>query len=106
PLRRQVAHEMADPRHALRVEPVDRFVEDEDFWVPDERRGDAEALAHAQGERPDAGAADVFEPDRGQAMIDSSGPDAVAARRADWPGWPVRGSRSAPTVRRGRISRA
>src|SRR5699024_11307590 len=68
---------------ALRVEPVDRFVEDEDFWVPDERRGDAEALAHAQGERPDAGAADVFEPDRGQAMIDSSGPDAVAAGHAE-----------------------
>ena len=83
PLRRQVAHEMADPRHALRVEPVDRFVEDEDFWVPDERRGDAEALAHAQGERPDAGAADVFEPDRGQAMIDSSGSDAVAAGHAE-----------------------
>src|SRR5699024_3001796 len=43
----------------------------------------AEALAHAQGERPDAGAADVFEPDRGQAMIDSSGSDAVAAGHAE-----------------------
>src|SRR5699024_1821700 len=83
PLRRQVAHEMADPRHALRVEPVDRFVEDEDFWVPDERRGDAVAWAPAQGARPEAGAAAVCEPDRGQAMIDSPGPDAVAAGHAE-----------------------
>jgi hypothetical protein len=40
----------ADPQDAVRVQAVDRLVEDQDARVTEERRGDPEALAHAKRE--------------------------------------------------------
>lgn len=47
----QGLEEGADPEHALGVEAVDGFVEDDGGGVAEERGGDAEALAHAE-EKP------------------------------------------------------
>ena len=49
-LGRQRLHQGADPQDALRIQPVDRLVEHQDLRVPEQRRGDAEPLAHAEGE--------------------------------------------------------
>ena len=43
------AQQVAHPADAGRVEAVGRLVEDEDLGVAEERVGDAEALAHAEG---------------------------------------------------------
>ena len=44
----QVAQQAAQPRHAGRVEPVGRFVEQQHWRVAEQGPGQAEALAHAQ----------------------------------------------------------
>ena len=46
----EVVHEFADPEDAFGVESVDGFVEEQDLEVAGECCGDAEALAHAEGE--------------------------------------------------------
>ena len=53
----QRLQQVADPEDALRVEAVDRLVEDQGLRVAEQRRGDAEPLAHAEREaaRPLAG---------------------------------------------------
>ena len=53
----EVAGELAHPEHALGVEAVDGLVEDERGRVAEHGRGDAEPLAHAEGEAADALAA-------------------------------------------------
>jgi hypothetical protein len=53
----QVAH----PPDALRVQPVGGLVEDQHLRVPEQRRRDAQTLAHAEGvapERPVRGGAE------------------------------------------------
>src|ERR671910_2297160 len=45
----QIAQQAAQPRHAGRVEPVGRFVEQQNWWVAEQGPGQAEALAHAEG---------------------------------------------------------
>ena len=49
----QVPDHGPDPLHALGVEAVDRFVEDQGVRVAEERGGDTEPLSHAQGEPAD-----------------------------------------------------
>ena len=49
----EIAHEVAQPGDALRVEAVGRLVEDEDVGVADERGGQLQPLAHAHGEAAD-----------------------------------------------------
>src|SRR5262245_51674444 len=49
----QAAQQPAEPGDAGRVEAVGRLVEEEDLRVAEERRGQAEALAHAERELPD-----------------------------------------------------
>ena len=46
----QFPEEPADPVDALRVQAVDRFVEHQHLRVAEQRGGDAETLAHAEGE--------------------------------------------------------
>src|SRR6185437_10330909 len=43
-------HQVPDPEDALRVQAVDRLVEHQQLGVAEQRGGDAEALAHAEGE--------------------------------------------------------
>jgi hypothetical protein len=52
------AGELADPEDAVRVETVDRFVEDQGLRVAEQCRGDAEPLPHAEGEPTDTLAGD------------------------------------------------
>ena len=47
-LRRQLPHQGADLAHALRVEAVRRLVQDEEPARLEQRRGEAEALLHAE----------------------------------------------------------
>ena len=49
----QVAHEVAEPGDPLGVQAVGGLVEDEDARVADQRAGQFEALAHAEGEAAD-----------------------------------------------------
>ena len=46
----QRLHQVPDPADSLRVQAVDRLVEDEDRRVAEQRGRDAEPLGHAQGE--------------------------------------------------------
>ena len=47
---RQTAQEVTQPPDALGVQAVGGFVEHEDPWVVDQRRGQPEPLLHPQGE--------------------------------------------------------
>ena len=47
---REAAQQAAQPGDAGRVEPVGRLVEQQHLRVPEQRRSQAQALAHAQGE--------------------------------------------------------
>jgi hypothetical protein len=71
------AEQLADPPDALRVEPVDRLVEEEGAGIAEQRRGDAEALTHPEREpaRPPTG--DVGEPDHLEHLVDAPAVDAV-----------------------------
>jgi hypothetical protein len=50
PLGGQRLHQVPDPADPLRVQAVDRLVEDEDGRVAEQRGRDAEPLGHTQGE--------------------------------------------------------
>src|SRR5262249_39618770 len=67
----------ADPADAFGVEAVDGFVEDEGGGVAEQCGGDAEALAHAEGEAAGAFAGDVGEADGVDDVVDAAAGDAV-----------------------------
>ena len=46
----QLLHQVPDPQHALGVQPVHRLVQQQHLRVAEQGRGDAEPLAHAEGE--------------------------------------------------------
>ena len=48
----QVAQQLTEPVNAFGVEPVGRLIKDKDLRVGQQRGGEAEPLAHAQGELP------------------------------------------------------
>ena len=64
-------------RDALGVEPVDRFVEDEDRGVAEQRRGDAQPLLHAEREGPDRSLGDGIHAGELQDLADTVLADAV-----------------------------
>ena len=92
-LRGQVLHERADPVDALRVEPVDRLVEQQHLRVAQQGAGQAEPLLHAERELADRLAGDAGQPDQIAAPRPPGGPeillDAAMNRRCD-AGGPVR----------------
>jgi hypothetical protein len=69
-LRRQFAEQAAEPADAIRVEPVERLVEDQHARVTEQRPGQAEPLAHAEREPADAAARDVGQPDQAEHLVD------------------------------------
>ena len=105
----QGLQELADPEDAFGIEPVDRLVEDQDGGVAEERGGDAESLAHSQGEATGplgpAGQADGVKDlidAAGRDLVGRSQPGQVVARGAarcarHW------ASSSAPTSRSGAV---
>ena len=110
PLGRHAAQEVAQPADALRVEAVGGLVEDQHARVAEQRRGEPEALAHAERvlARPAVGG--VVELDEPQHLVDARrGSPAIAASARRWlrperPGMGARASRFAPTVRAGSSS--
>ena len=70
PCRRQPAQQAADPVDALGVEAVDRFVEHEDRCVAEQRRGDAEALLHAEREAARSAPRRVARADQFEHLVD------------------------------------
>ena len=65
------AQQVADPADALGVEAVRRLVQDQRLRVAEQRRRDAEPLAHAERERPDALACDLLQPDELDHLVDA-----------------------------------
>ena len=72
----QLPGEGAHPADALGVQAVDRLVEDDDRRVAEQRDGDAQPLAHAEGELADALAGDRLQPDEAEHLVDPGGRDA------------------------------
>jgi len=75
-LRGQVGQQAANPQDALRVETVDRFVEQQDLGVRQQRAGDAQPLGHAEGEVPRAAPRGPLQTDHFQHLVDPAGGDA------------------------------
>jgi hypothetical protein len=69
--------QVADPPHAVGVQPVDRLVQDEDLGVGQQGGGDAEALAHAEREAAGALAGHVLQPDHVDDLVDAAAGNAV-----------------------------
>ena len=82
PLSRQALHQVPDPQHALGVEPVDRLIEKQHLRVPEQRGGDSEPLAHAEGKTAGPFPAGLVQPDHGDDLIDPPGREPLALRKA------------------------
>src|SRR5271165_5669981 len=67
----------ADPENPLGIEPVDRLVEDRYGGVSEERGGDAESLAHAQGQLPGPAVGRVGQADDAKDLVDAAAWDLV-----------------------------
>ena len=65
----QRPHQGADPQDALRIQPVDRLVEHQDLRVTEQRRGDAEPLAHAERESLGPLPGHVGQPDEAEHLV-------------------------------------
>ena len=66
-LRGERAQEVAQPAHALRVEPVGGLVEDEQLRLAEQRRREPESLAHAERVALDAAPCRILRARRGAA---------------------------------------
>ena len=103
----QAAGEVADPADALGVQAVDRLVEDDDPRVAEQGDGDAEPLAHAEGELADPLPGHLGRPDELEHLVDArAGMPLLAASQRRWlraerPGCTAFASSSAPTSRSG-----
>ena len=82
-LRGQPLEQVAHPLDALGVESVDRLVEHDRVWIAEQRRGDAEALAHSEREPPDALARHVLQSDELDQLLDARAGDAVCLRERE-----------------------
>jgi hypothetical protein len=69
--------EVPDPQHPLRVQPVDRLVQDDDAGITQQRRGNAQPLAHPQGEPADPLSRHVGQADNVDQLIDPAPAEAV-----------------------------
>jgi hypothetical protein len=80
-VRRHVLDQVPHPGHALRVEAVDGLVEDQRGWVAEQRPGDAEALAHAEGETADPLGGDRLQTSQFDDLVHPAAGDAVGGRQ-------------------------
>ncbi len=80
-LGRQALEQVPDPQHPLWVQPVDRLVEDHDAGIAQQRRGDAQPLAHPQGEPANPLAGHVLQSGHADHLIDPPPADAVGLRQ-------------------------
>lgn len=71
-------HQLADPGDAFSIKAVHRFVQDEDLRVSEQRGGDAQTLAHTQGESADALMRDVLQSCLGEDFGDAGAGKPVA----------------------------
>ena len=78
----QLGEQVADLPDALGVEAVRRLVEDQQARSPDQRRGQAEPLPHAERVGPDRAAVDAAQTDPVEGVVDAS----PRGRRAMPPG--------------------
>ena len=65
----EVAEEAAQPADAVGIEPVGRLVEHEHLRVAEQRRGQAEALPHAQRVAADLALAGIAQPDQLEHLV-------------------------------------
>ena len=100
----QRLQQVADPADAVGIQAVDRLVQDDGLRVAEQRRGDAEPLAHAEGEaaRPASGPPRPGRPGRPPRRPGAGRCRAVCARASRWlnalrPVWTDRASSRAPT---------
>src|SRR3954452_14495689 len=77
---RQGLEPVEHPANALRVEPVDRLVEQQDRRIAEERDGDAEALPQPQRELLDAPMGHRGDTGELEHLVDTARPDPVALR--------------------------
>ncbi|MFN8167611.1 MAG: hypothetical protein U0S36_02375 [Candidatus Nanopelagicales bacterium] len=66
-----MAQEVAQPLDRLRVEAVGRLVEEQHLRLGEDRAGEAEALAHAEGEAGGPLAGHAVEPDETDHLVDA-----------------------------------
>lgn len=78
----EAPHQFADPDDAFGVEAVGRLVEHHDLRVAEECGGDAEALAHAQRERPDPACGDGRDAGELQDLVDPAYRNAVGGGKS------------------------
>ena len=75
--RGKVTQQVPDPADALRVEAVDRLVQEQHAGVSQEGAGDAEPLSHAQRELPRSAVGHRREPDEVEHGVHASGGNVV-----------------------------
>jgi hypothetical protein len=75
---RQALEQRPDPQDALGVQSVGGLVEHQDSRVAEQRRGDAQALAHAEREAAHALAGDRLDPDHLDDLVHAIAPDPVS----------------------------
>jgi hypothetical protein len=92
------AERVADPADPFRIQTVDRFVEQKDRRVTEQRSGDAEPLTHPEGETADAAAAYFAEADQFERLGHPAPRDAVAGGER-----PQMVLGAAPAVHRARV---
>ena len=80
PLGREPRQQRADPQDALWVEAVDGLVEDERLGVTEEGRGDAQTLAHTEGEPAGALVGDVAQAHEVDDLLDATATDPGGGR--------------------------
>jgi hypothetical protein len=78
PLGGQRPHQVPDPADPLRVQAVDRLVEDKDGRVAEQGGGEAQPLGHAQGELARLAVGRGSQADELQGLVDPAGRDGVA----------------------------
>ena len=83
PVGGQVFEHGADPSDPFGVQAVDRFVQDHGLRVAQQRGGNAESLAHAEGESAGAFAGNLLESDDVDHLLDPASPDAVGVRQGE-----------------------
>ena len=110
-LRGQAPEEEADPADALRVEAVDRLVEQQHTWVAQQGRCYAEPLAHAERELPGPPVGDRASSPTWSRTSSTrrSGMSLVRASQRRWlravrAGWNAFASSRPPTSRRGQAN--
>ena len=83
PSRARSFSRLPDPVDAFRVEPVDRLVEHHRLRIAEQRRCDAEPLAHAERELAGALLRNLVQADEIDQLVDAAARDAVRLRERE-----------------------